>query len=125
MGVAILAVCAAPVTVHVYARTALARTALDHDRQLFYFYFFNKTTTSRSRDGSQQPAAAASNTQTDSTPAAILARQPQGATRNSAQQPCVALAILQYRNYRNQRDNETVFENRASRISPPRIRVRG
>ena len=39
VGVAILAVSAAPVRVHVYARTALARTALDHDRQLFFFFF--------------------------------------------------------------------------------------
>ena len=31
---------AAPVRVHVYARTALARTTLDHDRQLFFYYNF-------------------------------------------------------------------------------------
>jgi hypothetical protein len=75
VGVAILAVSAAPVRVHVYARTALARTALDHDRQLFFF-FFNKTTTSRSRDGSQQQQPQASNTDnTDSTTAGSASRK--------------------------------------------------
>ena len=49
-----------------------------------FFFFFNKTTTSRSRDGSQQQQPQATHTDRQ--------RQPQGATRNSAQQPCVALS---------------------------------